>query len=95
MFHNVVGRFPDGSTEHHTSRLLAFGVPGGDSAMAQTVGYTTAVAAEMILQGKFASNMAGVIIPTKPEVYEPMLDRLEQLGVTWNEDIYKFPSSSN
>lgn len=41
MFHSVNGRMPDGSIEEHASRLLAFGIPGGDTAMAATVGYTT------------------------------------------------------
>ena len=41
MFHTVNGRMPDGSLEEHASRLLAFGIPGGDTAMAATVGYTT------------------------------------------------------
>lgn len=85
MFHTVLGDMPDGSQERHTSRLLAFGTPGGDSAMAATVGYTTAVAAELLLQGQVGQK--GVIIPTKPEVYSPMLTRLQELGITYTETI--------
>jgi saccharopine dehydrogenase (NADP+, L-glutamate forming) len=41
MFHAITGKMPDGSYERHESRLLGFGKPGGDTSMAETVGYTT------------------------------------------------------
>ena len=86
MFHTIEGELPDGTREAHTSRLLAFGVPGGDSAMSATVGYTTAAAAELILDNKLAdTNLKGVIIPTDPRVYNPILDRLQDFGITWTE----------
>jgi hypothetical protein len=40
MFHAITGKMPDGSFERHESRLLGFGKPGGDTSMAETVGYT-------------------------------------------------------
>lgn len=40
MFHAITGKMPDGSHERHESRLLGFGKPGGDTSMAETVGYT-------------------------------------------------------
>lgn len=85
MYHTVNGRMPDGSMEHHTSRLLAFGVPGGDSAMSTTVGYTTAAAAELLLLGKL--NRRGVLIPTTADIYNPILNRLSDFGVTWSEEV--------
>lgn len=90
MYHRVSGRMPDGSTETHSSRLLAFGNPGpdGDSAMAETVGYTTAAAAEMILNGQLISR-SGVIIPTTEDIYQPMLKRINDFGIYWTEDITK------
>lgn len=88
MFHSVLGKLPDGTYERHISRLLAFGNPTGDSAMAATVGYTTAAAVELLLQGKITET--GVIIPTHPEVYKPMLERLQQLGITYSEAIENF-----
>ena len=88
MFHTVLGKLPDGSYERHTSRLLAFGTPGGDSAVAATVGYATAVAAELVLQGQIKET--GVIIPTMKEIYQPMLKRLQELGITYTENTESF-----
>jgi saccharopine dehydrogenase-like NADP-dependent oxidoreductase len=97
MFHTVTGELPDGTVEAHTSRLLAFGTPGGDTAMSATVGYTTAAGVELALQrvrsGALATPNAaaaipnGVIIPIQASVYEPMLKRIQDFGITWTEDI--------
>lgn len=43
MFHSITGKLPDGTYERHESRLLAFGKPGGDTSMSETVGYTTGI----------------------------------------------------
>lgn len=86
MFHKIVGEYGDGSEEVHTSRLLAFGTPGGDSAMSATVGYTTAAAADLILHNKLAdTSLKGVLIPTDKRVYEPILQTLEKCGIHWTE----------
>jgi saccharopine dehydrogenase (NADP+, L-glutamate forming) len=87
MYHSVVGQMPDGSVETHSSRLLAFGTPGrnGETAMAATVGYTTAAAAELILNGQF--SRPGVSIPITPDLYDPILSRIQNYGITWTEDI--------
>jgi saccharopine dehydrogenase-like NADP-dependent oxidoreductase len=87
MFHTIVGRMPDGSVEHHTSRLLDFGEPGrnADSAMSKTVGYTTGAAAELILNGQMGTT--GVSIPTSAEVYKPMLRRLQDFGIHWTDKV--------
>jgi len=96
MFHTVTGDMPDGSVEAHTSRLLAFGTPGGDSAMSETVGYTTAAGAELVLQRLKATTKAnanapaplnGVIIPIHKSVYEPIMARIQDFGINWTEDI--------
>ena len=88
MFHMISGELPDGSIESHTSRLLAFGTPGGDSAMSATVGYTTAAAAELILDNKLSeTNLKGVVIPTDARIYEPLLKRIQDFGITWEETV--------
>ncbi len=86
MFHTVKGSMPDGSTESHTSRLLAFGTPGGDSAMSATVGYTTAAAAELVLSSS-GSIAPGVLIPTAEPIYTPIMKRIQDFGIHWTEDI--------
>jgi saccharopine dehydrogenase-like NADP-dependent oxidoreductase len=87
MFHSIVGRFPDGTIENHTSRLLDFGDTNvdGDSAMSKTVGYTTGAAAELILEGMMSTT--GVSIPITAEVYKPMLKRIQDFGIHWTDKI--------
>ena len=66
--------------EFATSTLVDYGIPGGDSAMARTVSLPAAIAARLTLDGKI--GLAGVHIPVVPEIYEPVLDELETLGIT-------------
>ena len=72
-----------GRRETRTSTLVAFGEPGGDSAMARTVSLPAAVAARLILDGRIAST--GVRIPVEPEIYEPVLDALEPMGIVFRD----------
>ena len=91
MYHTIVGRLPDGSRDEVTSSLLAFGLtdPKGETAMAATVGYTAAAAAELILMDRVAGR--GVLIPTTPDIYEPLLKRLQDFGITWSETVNRTP----
>lgn len=66
------------------SDLLEYGQPGGFSAMARTVGYPAAMAADLILQG-VTSDMYGVLAPTEKRVYEPMLKKLEEVNIVFKE----------
>jgi saccharopine dehydrogenase (NADP+, L-glutamate forming) len=53
------------------------------TAMAKTVGLPIAIAAKHILQGTW--NLRGVHLPTNAEVYEPVLQELESMGVLFSE----------
>lgn len=56
VLRNVVGlRHPTGELETKEVSLVAYGQPGGFSAMAKTVGYPAAIAAHMLLHGQSAS----------------------------------------
>jgi saccharopine dehydrogenase-like NADP-dependent oxidoreductase len=68
-----------------TSTLVAFGEPEGDSAMARTVGLPAAVGVRMILEGKI--QLTGVRRPVAPEIYDPVLDELERLGIVCEEKV--------
>lgn len=59
------------------SDLMEFGDVGGFSAMARTVGYPAAMAAELILEGGLGREMAGVLAPTHKRIYEPLLQKLK------------------
>lgn len=52
VLRNVVGlRHSTGELETKDVSLVAYGEPGGFSAMAKTVGYPAAIAARMLLNG--------------------------------------------
>jgi saccharopine dehydrogenase-like NADP-dependent oxidoreductase len=66
-----------------TSTMVDFGIPGGDSSMSRTVGLPAAIGVRLILQGKI--NRRGVQTPVVPEIYEPVLAELEELGIRFDE----------
>ena len=51
MRHDVGIEYADQTSEQHNIDFVVYGDPGGYSAMAKTVGYPTAIAARMILEG--------------------------------------------
>ena len=51
--------------------------------MAKTVGLPLGIAARNILNGKI--RLTGLQIPTRPEIYEPVLAELEQNGILFQE----------
>ncbi|KAJ3196917.1 hypothetical protein HK101_007282 [Irineochytrium annulatum] len=83
MHHEFGIQWGDQSKEKRTSTLIAYG--GKYSAMAKTVGLPAAIATEMILNGGI--NRRGVIAPVYPEIYEPMLTKLEHEGIRFKDRI--------
>lgn len=63
--------------------LAVEGENQSETAMAKTVGLPLAIAAKNILTGNI--NLTGLQIPTVPELYHPILDELESLGVVFEE----------
>ena len=53
------------------------------TAMAKTVGLPLGIACKLILQNQLKER--GVILPTIPSIYMPMLTELESYGITFNE----------
>ncbi|HID89527.1 MAG TPA: saccharopine dehydrogenase, partial [Anaerolineae bacterium] len=82
LVHEFVAAYPD-REEQITATLLDFGIPNGDTAMARTVGLPAAIASRLILEGKI--QLTGVHIPVLPEIYEPVLDELADLGIAVKE----------
>jgi len=76
MHHIFRGEFPDGSKEEWTSTLLAYGIKNGETAMSRLVSLPVAIACRLVLEKKFAKP--GLFIPTIPELYNPILDELEE-----------------
>jgi saccharopine dehydrogenase-like NADP-dependent oxidoreductase len=83
MLHEFVAEYPD-KKEYITSTLLDYGIPGGETSIARTVGIPAAIAVKMVLTGKI--DLIGVHIPTKPEIYNPILDELEEIGIKFEEN---------
>jgi saccharopine dehydrogenase (NADP+, L-glutamate forming)/spermidine synthase len=81
--HTFISSYQDGKKEKITSTLIDFGIPGGDSSMARTVGLPAAIGTRLILEGKI--KRPGVHIPVIPEIYKPILEELRELGIAFKE----------
>jgi len=84
MHHEFVAEYPN-KKEYVTSTLVDYGIPNGDSSIARTVSIPAAIAVKMILEEKI--NLTGVYIPVVPEIYNPILDELEEIGIKFDENI--------
>ncbi len=88
--HLFLAAYPDGKKEVIKSSMLDYGTLATDTAIARTVALPAAMGVEMILEGKI--SITGVYIPVVPEVYNPILDHLETVGIAMVEE-YGLPES--
>jgi saccharopine dehydrogenase-like NADP-dependent oxidoreductase len=56
-----------------------------NTAMAKTVGLPLAISTKLLLQGKI--KMRGVMIPVVKEIYDPVLEELDKLGIKLVENV--------
>jgi saccharopine dehydrogenase (NADP+, L-glutamate forming) len=83
MLHEI--KYRAGSKESEVrSHLIVEGENNLRTAMAKTVGLPLGIAAKLILNG--AIQLKGLHIPTKKEIYEPVLKELEFYGIRFEED---------
>ena len=82
--HTFEAEYPD-RKERIVSTLVDYGVPGGDTAMARTVSLPAAIGVRMILDGKMATR--GVVSPVIPDLYEPIMKELAEIGVVFEETV--------
>jgi saccharopine dehydrogenase-like NADP-dependent oxidoreductase len=87
--HTFVAEYPE-RRERITSTMVDFGIPGGDSSMNRSVGLPAAVVTRFVLEGRFLQP--GVVVPVMPELYEPVLEELERLGISFTETVEELPS---
>ena len=73
----------NGKKEQIDSTMVCIGEDQTYTAMAKTVGLPVAMAALQILNGNITTP--GVQLPIKREVYEPILNELEQYGIVFKE----------
>lgn len=83
MQHLFIASYGNGSKEMIKSNLLDFGTLETDTSIARTVALPAACSVDMILKGKI--KVKGVHIPVIPEIYNPILDQLETLGIKMEE----------
>ncbi len=83
MHHEFHAEFNGGAREFLTSTLVDYGIPNGDTSVARTVALPAAIAVKMILEEKM--KLEGVYVPVIPEIYNPILDELEELGIKFVE----------
>jgi saccharopine dehydrogenase-like NADP-dependent oxidoreductase len=82
MYHEFIAEYPN-KKECVTSTLINYGMPNDDTAISRTVALPAAIAVKMILEQKI--NITGVEIPVIPEIYNPILDKLEEIGIKFSE----------
>ncbi|RFM28093.1 saccharopine dehydrogenase C-terminal domain-containing protein [Deminuibacter soli] len=67
-----------------TATLVVKGRNSSDTAMATTVGLPLGIAAKLILEEHI--TVTGLHVPVLPEIYEPVLAALQELGVAFTEE---------
>ncbi len=85
MLHEISYELNNNSREIRSS-LVVTGKDNLRTAMAQTVGLPLGIAAKLIMQGKI--SLTGLHIPVLPEIYEPVLQELEDHGIAFTETIH-------
>lgn len=84
MQHIFLASWPDGKKEVIKSTMLDFGSPATGTSVARTVALPAAIGVEMILNNKIKAK--GVHIPVIPEIYNPVLNRLGEMGISMSEE---------
>jgi hypothetical protein len=82
MLHEI-GYELNGESKSVKSTLIVKGEDNLQTAMAKTVGLPLGITAKLILEDKL--KMTGLHIPTKKQIYEPVLEELERMGVRFEE----------
>ena len=74
----------DGNQREMLASLAVIGQDQQHTAMARTVGLPIAIACKLVLNDKITDR--GVMLPLKAAIYDPVLDELDKLGITFRED---------
>ena len=82
MYHKF-GYEINGKQHQIDSKMVCLGDDQTYTAMSKTVGLPVAIAALQIINGLITST--GVQLPTKKEVYQPILKELQAYGINFNE----------
>jgi len=89
--HEFIATDPSDKREKITSTLINEGIQGGDSSMSRTVGLPVAIATKLIAEGKI--SLRGVHIPVSEQIYQPVLDELREMNITFIDRRYPVDDS--
>jgi len=84
MMHEIAYEI-EGKKSEAKSTLIVKGENNLRTAMAKTVGLPLGIATRLILNGTI--NLTGLLIPTRKEIYEPVLKELERHEIKFQETI--------
>ena len=79
----IIAAYPGGKRKRHTSTLIDFGIPNGDSSIARTTGLPPAIVVRLFLEGRIPGY--GLVMPTLPEIYKPCLAELAKEDIRLQE----------
>ncbi|KAA3677485.1 uncharacterized protein DEA37_0002436 [Paragonimus westermani] len=87
MAHELIIDWPNKKQrELRKVSLVEYGKAGqgkAGMAMSRTVGIPAAIAAKMIVNGEVTDK--GIVLPLKPHIYKPIIERLKQEGIQAQE----------
>uniref|UniRef100_A0A7S4UK19 Saccharopine dehydrogenase [NAD(+), L-lysine-forming] n=1 Tax=Paramoeba aestuarina TaxID=180227 RepID=A0A7S4UK19_9EUKA len=84
MKHTFDVEYDGGRREQITSTLIDFGQqPDGNTSMSRTVALPLAIAVRAVLEKRI--TLTGIQRPIVPELYNPILDEMETLGVKFDD----------
>jgi len=85
--HKFIITKKDGTKYYKSSLLKLIGKPNGHSAMAATVGYPAAMAAQLIADGTV--QQTGLLLPVTKNIYGPLLDLLARENIEFIEQVWQ------
>ncbi len=85
--HIIDASYPDGRKENIISSMIDFGSPSTNTSISRTVALPAAIAVRMILEKEI--DLTGVYRPVVPEIYNPVLNELETLGIKMTEEVFE------
>jgi len=91
--HEFTAEYGNGKKEQISATMVDKGIPGGDTSMSRTVGLPAAIAVKNMVQGRI--SLTGVHRPVMQEIYEPVLNELETMGIFLKEksEVFADPAS--
>ena len=83
MWHKFYFEDNEGNCYQKTSSLIALGDDAQFTAMANTVGLPMGIAAKLVLNNTI--QLKGLQLPVTKEIYQPVMEELENFGIVFNE----------